>query len=148
SVRLRLPSGLTFEPRLTLATSSEEVDTGPSTKDEANEVGIGALARFPLIRHGRIDLEVLGGLNIDRAATKPEAPDMDVITTTFTAVYGFAIGTWINPHWQVSLSALNPVLSNTRREQEMGVGTSTVTTTRSIGVIFDQSVSLMVHLYH
>jgi hypothetical protein len=148
SVRLRFPSGLTLEPRLTLAASQQEVDTGPSAKDKSNELGLGATVRFPLVRHGRVDLEVLGGLDLDRENTSPDAPDMDLTITTFTAVYGFAVGTWITPHWQVSLSALNPVISNTRRNEQMGPGTSTVTTTTTIGVIFDPSVVVMVHLYH
>jgi hypothetical protein len=148
SVRLRLASGLTFEPRLVLAGSSQDVDTGPSTTDKSSEVGIGALARFPVVRHGRVDLEILGGLDVSRVSTRPEDPDMDLTITTFNVSYGVAVGTWINRHWQVSLSALNPVLTNTRRDEHMGPGTSTVTTTRTFGVIFDPSVSVMVHLYH
>lgn len=148
SVRLRLASGLTFEPRFVLAGSSQDVDAGPSTTDKSSEIGLGALARFPVVRHGRVDLEVLGGLDVNREATRPETPDMDLTVTTFNASYGVAIGTWINRHWQVSLSAANPVLTNTRRDEHMGLGTSTVTTTRTFGVIFAPSVSVMVHLYH
>jgi hypothetical protein len=73
---------------------------------------------------------------------------MDLTITTVTATYGFAVGTWINSHWQVSLSAQNPIVTNARREEQMGPGTSTVTTTRTFGLIFQPSVALMVHLYH
>jgi hypothetical protein len=148
SVRLRLAGGLTFEPRLTLATSSEVVDTGPSTTDKQTEVGLGALARLPLVRRGRVDLELLGGLDVDRTSTRPEEDDEDLSITTFAAVYGVSVATWINRHWQVSLSALNPLVTSTRRDEEMGPGTSTVTTNTTIGLIFDPNVSLMVHLYH
>lgn len=148
SVRVRLASGLTFEPRLVLASSSQEVDTGSSVENKASELGIGALARFPLVRNGRVDLEVLGGLDVNRQATKPDAPDMDLTVRTFAASYGVAVGAWLTPHWQVSLSALNPLVTNTRRDQEQGPLTSTVTTTTTIGLIFDPTVVLMVHLYH
>jgi hypothetical protein len=148
SVRLRLPSGLTFEPQLTLASSSHDVDTGPSAKDEASEVGIGVLGRLPVVKHGRVDLEILGGLNINQVNTKPDAPDMDVAVTTFSAVYGLAVTSWINRHWQISFSALNPILTSVKRDEEMGPGTSTVTTDQTVGLIFDPSVIVMVHLYH
>jgi hypothetical protein len=74
--------------------------------------------------------------------------DLELLGGPFTAVYGLAVGMWITPHWQVSLSAVNPMISNVRRDEEMGPGTSTVTTTRTIGLIFDPTVALMVHLYH
>jgi hypothetical protein len=148
SVRLRLASGLTFEPRLVLASSSQDVDTGPSVKNEASELGLGALARYPLAGRGRVDLELLGGLDLNRQSTNPDSDDTDLSITTFTAVYGVAVGAWITPHWQVSLSAVNPLISNVRRDEEMGPGTSTVTTTRTVGLIFDPTVALMVHLYH
>ena len=148
SVRLRLPSGLTIEPQLVLASSSHDVDTGPSAKDEASEVGLGVLGRLPVVRHGRVDLEVLGGLSVNQANTKPDAPDMDVSVTTFSATYGFAVTAWINPHWQISFSALNPIVTSVKRDEEMGPGTSTVTTDQTFGVIFDPKVTVMVHLYH
>ena len=148
SVRLRLPSGLTFEPQIVLASSSHDVDTGPSMKDEASEVGVGALGRLPVVKHGRVDLEVLGGLNINQASTKPDVDDSDVTITTFSAVYGFAVTTWINRHWQVSLSALNPIITSVKRDEEMGPGTSTVTTDQTVGLIFDPRVTVMLHLYH
>jgi hypothetical protein len=148
SVRIRLSTGLTFEPRLVVSRASQEVDTGMSTEDKQSSFGIGALGRYPLVRRGRVDLELLGGIDVNQVNTTPEMPDSDVSITTFNAVYGLAVGTWINRHLQVSLSALNPILSITRRDEEMGLGTSTVTTTSSIGLIFQPDVLLMVHLHH
>ncbi len=148
SVRVRLASGLTFEPRLAIANSSQEIDTGSSIENKASELGIGALARFPVVRNGRVDLEILGGLDLNRQRTEPDAPDMNLSVTTFSAVYGVSVATWITRHWQVSLSALNALVTNTRRDEEMGPLTSTVTTTTTIGLIFDPTVALMVHLYH
>jgi hypothetical protein len=148
SVRVRLASGLTFEPRLVLASSSQEVDTGASFESKASELGLGALARFPLVRNGRVDLEALGGLDANRQRTEPSSPDMDLTVTRFAASYGVAVGAWLTPHWQVSLSALNPLITSTRRDEEQGPLTSTVTTTTTLGLIFDPTVVLMVHLYH
>lgn len=148
SVRIRLATGLTFEPRLAVSRSSEEVDTGMSVENKQSSFGIGALGRYPMVRRGRVDLEILGGLDVNQVTTTPEAPDSDLSITTFNAVYGLAVGAWINRHLQVSLSALNPILSITRRDEEMGLGTNTVTTTSSIGLIFQPDVLLMVHLHH
>ena len=148
SVRLRLAGGLTFEPRLVLASSTKDVDTGPSMKDSASEIGVGALVRFPLIRRGRADLELLGALDVARQSTAPDEPDMDLSITTISASYGVSVASWISRHWQVSLSAQNAIVTNTRRDEEMGPSTSTVTTSTTIGLIFNPTVSLMVHLYH
>ncbi|HWO25921.1 MAG TPA: hypothetical protein VNO30_44610 [Kofleriaceae bacterium] len=148
SVRLRLSSGLTLEPRVVLARSTQDVDTGPSATDEASELGFGVLARYPIARRGRVDLELLGGFNVSQEETIPQEDDMDLTITTFTGVYGIAVGTWINRHLQVSLAAVNPIVTNARRNEQEGPGIVTVTTTRTYGLIFDPSVTLMVHLYH
>ena len=148
SVRLRLPGGLTFEPRVVIAHSTQDVDTGPSVTDEANELGFGMIARYPIARRSRVDLELVGGFNVSQEKTIPQDEDMDLTITTFTGVYGLAIGTWINRHLQVSLAAVNPIVTNVRRNEKEGPGIVTVTTTRTYGLIFDPSVTLMVHLYH
>ncbi|MGN6110554.1 MAG: hypothetical protein ACTHU0_35965 [Kofleriaceae bacterium] len=148
SVRLRLPSGLTFEPTVVLASASREVDTGATIKDSASEIGAAVLARFPVARHGRVDLEILGGLGFNSASTKPDAADMDVTVSTITATYGVAVTTWINRHWQISVTGLNPLFSNAKREEELGPGTKTVTSTNTFGLVFDPNVFVMAHLYH
>jgi hypothetical protein len=148
SVRIRLASGIAFEPRLVLAKSTSDVDTGPSVTDDRSDIGIGVIARFPLVRRGRVDLELLGGLNVFQTKESPESGDEDVSYTTFTASYGLAVGTWINRHCQVSLSTMNALVTNTRKDEQMGPGTSTVTTNRTYGLIFHPSVALMIHLYH
>lgn len=148
SVRIRLPSGFTFEPRLVLASASQEVDTGAPVENGATELGVGVLARFPKALRGRVDLEILGGFNVNQESTNRMADDQDLTVTTVTATYGLSVATWLSRHWQVSLSALNPIVTRTRREEEMGPGTTTVTTTTTFGLIFDPTVALMVHLYH
>jgi hypothetical protein len=147
-MRVRLPMGLQFEPRLIFARSTAEVDTGTATETTRSQVGLTALVRFPLIKNGRVDFEVLGGLAYARDSTKPDPPDMDRTVTTFSAVYGIAVSAWITRHWQISLSTLNPLIVNTREDEEMGPGTSTVTTNTTIGLEFSPTVALMVHLYN
>lgn len=148
SVRFRLPSGLTFEPNLTLSSSSETLDTGTAVENSVTQFELGALARFPLVRRGRVDFEMLGGLSVANITADPEGEDNDTTTTIFTAAYGVAVASWITSHWQVSFSALNPIVTNRRLKEEMGPDTTTVTTTTTFGLIFDPTVILMVHLYH
>lgn len=148
TVRLRLPSGLTFEPQLIFEKTSHTVDTGAAVTDDINEVGIGTLVRYPLMMHGHVDLEIVGAFNVDQLSVKPNAPDSDDTKTRTELDYGLAVTTWITRHWQVSLTALNPVLSINKDKQQQGPGTVTVTTDTTYGLVFDPSVLLMVHLYH
>ena len=148
TVRLRLPSGLTFEPQLIFQKTSHTVDTGTAVTDDINEVGIGTLVRYPLVMHGHVDLEIVGAFNVDQLSIKPNAPDSDDTKTRTELDYGLAVTTWLNRHWQVSLTALNPVLSIDKDKQQQGPGTTTVTTDTTYGILFDPTVLLMVHLYH
>ena len=148
TVRLRLPSGLTFEPQLIFQKTTHTVDTGAAQSDDINEVGLGALVRYPLVMHGHIDLEIVGAFNVDQLSVKPDTPDTDDTKTRTQLDYGVAVTAWITKHWQVSLTALNPLLSIDKDKQEMGPGTVTVTTDTTYGLVFDPTVLLMVHLYH
>jgi hypothetical protein len=148
SVRFRLPSGLTLEPQLVLATSKNTLDTGVSVDDKTTELGAGALARYPLVRRGRVDLELLGAANFDTITQNPEGDDDETTNTTLTVAYGVAVVSWITPHWNVSMSATNPLISYEHDKQEMGADTVTVNTTTTIGAVFDPTVFLMVHLHH
>lgn len=148
TVRLRLPTGLTFEPQLIFQKTEHSVDTGAAVTDDLNEVGIGALVRFPLAMRGRVDVELVGSFNIDQLSIKPNTPDTDDTKTRAEVDYGFAVTSWINRHWQISLTALNPILVINKDKQEMGVGTVTVTTDTTYGLVFDPTVLLMIHLYY
>jgi hypothetical protein len=150
SVRFRLPAGLTFEPQVVFANSSNTIDVGMSTSATTTEIGIGTLVRFPAVTHTRTDLEILGAVNLDNLKTDPSDQNTDDQTsiTTATVSYGLAVTSWITPHWQISLSALNPVVSLTKNRQEMGPMNVVVNTTTTIGAIFDPTVELMVHLYY
>jgi len=104
--------------------------------------------RYPLVAHGHVDLELLGAFTIDSLKSDPEG-DNDVNTvTTSTLQYGFAVTSWINRHWQISLSAANPLIAYTKNRQEQGPMSVVVNTNTTIGLIFDPTVTLMVHLYH
>ncbi|MBX3156313.1 MAG: hypothetical protein KF773_09970 [Deltaproteobacteria bacterium] len=148
SVRFRLPSGLTFEPQLILASASRTVDTGMPITDEVTELGIGAVVRYPVVKRRRVDLEVLGALNIDQLETTPSSPDTGVRITTTKVSYGLAVSMWLARHWQISFTANNALVNSVKNRQEMGVGTVTVTTNTTYGLVFDPQVQMMIHLWY
>lgn len=150
SVRFRMPSGLSFEPSVILASSSQSVDTGMPMGGTSTEVGIGTLARFSLVGHRRTDLELLASFNVDRLNTDPsdQAPDDNTTITTTTLGYGIAVGLWITQHLQVSLSATNPLVNYTHQREEQGIDFVTVTNQTTFGLIFDPTVTAMIHLYN
>ena len=148
SVRFRLPAGLTFEPQVILANTTQTVDTGMPVDNKTTEVGLGTVIRYPLIGRGRVDLELLGAFNINNVKQNPPGDDDETSTTTTSLTYGLAVTSWITRHWQISLTAANPVLSFTKVRQEMGVMNVLVQSQTTFGAIFDPTVALMVHLYH
>jgi len=150
SVRFRLPSGLTFEPSVVLASSSQSVDVGMSQGASTTELGAGALARFSLVGRRRTDLELLAAFDVDRLNVDPSDQNTDdnTTTTTTTISYGFAVGLWITQNLQVSLSATNALISYRHEREEMGFDFVQVTNSTTFGVIFDPTVTLMVHLYN
>ncbi len=150
SVRFRLANGLTIEPTLVLASTSHSVDTGSAQTRQASEVGLGALARFPVVSHKRTELEILGGVGFDYLGEDPDDQNTDDVTTTttVTARYGVAVGFWLTPHVQVSLSAQNSLVSFAKKREEMGAGSVLVTNDTTFGLIFDPTVAFMIHLYN
>jgi len=150
SVRFRLPTGLTFEPRVVFANSTTDVDNGTTTVTAKDtEFGIGSLVRFPLIKHGRVDFELLGALDFDTVKHDPDTDnDGDATTTTtLTLSWGVAVNYWISHHWAFSLSATNPLVSYQKVTQEM-IPADVVTSTTSFGLEFTPTVFMMVHLYN
>jgi len=148
SVRFRLPAGLTFEPQVVLASTTQTVDTGMAVDNKTTELGLGTAIRYPLMGHGKVDLELLGAFNINNVKQNPPGDDDETSTTTTSITYGLAVSSWITRHWQISLTAANPVLSFVKVRQEMGVANVLVQSQTTIGAIFDPTVQLMVHLYH
>jgi len=150
SLRLRLPSGLTFEPTVQLSTTShKEDDSIDSTTDRLTELAVTSLVRLPLIRHGRYDLEGLGAVKLVNTKSNPSG---DFNSTTSTAVqlgYGIAVSWWPAKHWNFSMSIVNPLFDYRTTKQQLGAaGMSQKTSDTTIGVILDTDVFFMLHLYN
>ncbi len=150
SVRLRLPSGLTFEPALVFASSSHTVDNGSAVSRVASEAGVSVLARFPLVQKKRTDLELLGGAGFDYLGEDPDDQNSDDVTTTtsLSLRYGVGVGYWITPHVHASMSATNSLVTYTKKREEMGAGSVLVTMDTTVGLIFNPTVAFMIHLYN
>ncbi len=149
SVRFRLPSGLTFEPRAVFRRVTDTVDTGMALDSTTTTIGIGTLLRYPLVRRGRFDFELLGSFDINNVKQNPSDSEDDQTSTTTTALgYGLAVGVWVNRHFQVSASAVNNLLVFEKVRQEMGPMNVLVTSRTTIALEFDPAVIVMAHLYH
>jgi hypothetical protein len=151
SVRARFPSGIIIEPRLTLADSSSsansgqagEMDTGTSTF----ELGVAALVRYPMVKHGKFDFELVGDLGVDSTTTDPDGDNNNTTVTTFELGWGVAVEYWIARHWQFSLTATNPLFSVTHQDMQ-GMPNDATQTTTSFGVVFAPTVAMMIHVYN
>ena len=150
SARLRLTSGLTFEPTISIANSSTDTTdtTGAQMTDTTTEFGVGTLVRLPVIKHGRVDFEVLGSLGFDVLKVNPDGDYNTTTTTSLSLGWGIGIGYWIGPHWQLSASATNPLVGYEQRKQQTGQTTNLKTGTTTFGVTFDPAIFVMVHLYN
>jgi hypothetical protein len=150
SVRFRLPNAVTFEPSVVLATSSREVDVGMTQTQSASEVGVGVLARLPVMARKRTAFEVLASFSAGRVSEDPDDsnPDDKTEVSTVSVGYGLAVGFWALRNLNISLSATNSLITYAHQREEMGFGFVSVTNTTSFGLIFDPTVTLMVHLYH
>ena len=150
TVRVRLPNRITIEPGLVLTSSSTKTDDGmgnaPETK--TSEVGLSATVRYPIVTHHRFELELVGGLRADRTSTTPPTADMNTTTTTVDLDWGLAVGYWFSRHFQLSLTAANPLVTHTSTAQEMGPNLTETTTTTTFGLVFDPTIELMFHVYH
>ena len=151
SARLRLASGLTFEPALTIANSRVSMETAnpplppTDTTDKITEVGAALLLRIPFFSRGRVDLEGLGTAGFTTIKNNPEGSNNTINTTTFSVGWGVGIGYWLSQHWQLSMSVTNPLVQYARRSVEVSDTTDSETT---IGAIFVPQVTAMIHLYN
>jgi len=149
SVRFRLLSGLTFEPRVAFRRVTDTVDTGTAQDSTTTTIGIGTLLRYPLVKRGRFDFELLGSFDIANVKQDPSDQEDDQTSTTSTALgYGLAVGLWVNRHFQVSASAVNNLLVFEKQRQEMGPQNVLVSSRTTIALEFDPTVFVMAHLYH
>jgi len=148
SVRVRFMSGLTIEPFAVIATSSHKMDDGTNdSTDSQTDFSVGSLLRFPMVKRGRADFELLGAAALATSKINPEGDDNDTTLTTLALAWGIGIGYWMGPHWQLSLSATNPLISYSKQSSDTPTAT-VATSNTSFGAIFDPTVTLMVHLYN
>ena len=100
SARLRLASGLTFEPIFSIAntTSTTEAPGGLETEDKLTELGIAVLGRLPLITHGHVDLEGLASIGFTNTKNNPDGDFNTVTTNTFGIGWGVGVGYWLSQH--------------------------------------------------
>jgi hypothetical protein len=144
SVRVRLASGLTFEPQLVFARTS---DQGPAMSSKQTEIAIASVVHYPVRVHRKVDLELLGDAGLSTRLINPTGDDNDRTITTVDVGYGVGLGYWITPHWNLSLSASNPLLTYARTRQEMSADNVTVSSSTTIGLVFAPDVTLMLHLF-
>ncbi len=152
SVRIRLASGLTIEPLLTLATTSIGTDSGvagaPTSTENKTDLGAGVAVRFPLIKHRKFDFELLGSLNFDHFVDDPDGDNNNTTTTTLTLNWGIAVAYWITPHWEMSFTATNPLVSRVETSQEQASMIDQSVTTTTFGLIFNPTLAVMIHVYN
>jgi hypothetical protein len=150
SARVRFSSGLTLEPVVVVSNQSSDMQSqpAPTVSTSRTELALGSLVRFPLIKHGRTDFELIGSALLDTVKVNPDGPDNDTSTSTLDVAWGIGIGFWITHHWQVSFTATNPLITYTNMSQQTGPSTSDTTKTTTFGLVFDPTVALMIHLYN
>lgn len=149
SVRLRLASGLTFEPFVTFAVSGSSTDfgDGDSDEDSASQIGLGTNLRIPVVGRGPVDLAMLAGARIDRLSEDPDGSDNDSSSTGVSFVWGLAVELWLSAHCALSLNATNPLVSYTSSTEETFDGESIDMSSWSAGVVFRPDVSFLLHVY-
>ncbi len=149
SVRLRLSSGITFEPTAIIGNSSVEENTGVTdTTETVTRLDLATLIRFPVIRHGRVDFEILGSIGLDVVKDDPRGDNNTKTTTSFGIGWGIGIGYWLTPHFQLSMSATNSILESTSTKQETTATTSTKDSVTNFALQFSPTVTVMLHLYN
>ena len=142
SVRVRFASGLTLEPQLRLAMMSIDFDgMEMDTSARSTALGISTVARLPLITRGKFDFEALGSVGFTHTKLDqspiPSEPDR---TTTFSLGWGVGVAYWLTTHWNVSLTATNPLASYAKQTPH--------TSTTTLGVVFDPQVAAMIHVFN
>ncbi len=149
SLRLRLPSGLQFEPMLTISNSTTTMDT-PTMESEskATTFALAAIVRIPVITKSKVDLEFLGTAGFGNTKTNPEGDYNTRTVNTFGIGYGVGIAYWLSRHWNFSMSVTNPIISYDSTKQQTAPGMSTKAGDTTIGLIFVPSVFMMIHLYN
>jgi hypothetical protein len=150
SARLRLVSGLTFEPTVTISNTTLDTDDGMgnTTEESISEFGLGTLVRYPLIRHRRVEFEIVGSFNFDVSKDDPPGDFNTKTATTLGLGWGIGIGYWLSRHWQISATATNPLVTYTSTGQQLSQTETMSTSSTTIGLTFEPTIAFMVHLYN
>ncbi len=150
SVRLRLSSGLTLEPQVTLGNTRVKREAGTTNeKDSSTELTLSTAVRLPIVRHGKVELEILASVGLTTQSDNPDGADNTTKTTAIGLGWGIGITYWYSRHWCLSFSAGNPLVTFTQvaREQPAPL-METKTSTTAFGAIFDPTVAIMIHLFN
>lgn len=148
SARLRLPSGLMFEPRLQLSTTGRTQSAGGmESKDATTNLGFGTMVYVPLAKRGNVDLNALGAVQLARNVDDPQGDNNNVTRFNFGLGYGVGMVYWFRKHWTVSMLATNELVSYSSTETEMGNAAASEDSTISAGLVWNPQVSLLVHLH-
>lgn len=149
SVRFRLASGVTYEPTVVLDHTSTKQDDGATVANEgANDLQVAVAVRYPFRHNDRVDFSMIASGTLGRASVDPSGDANTRTTTTFTLGYGLALDYWINPHWDLSMTASNPFLSTTKESQQNGIAARDISTTKtSFAAVFDPTLSVMIHMF-
>ena len=155
SARLRLASGLTLEPLLSIANTRASVEqTAPppmptmDSTDKLTEFGVALLIRLPFVSRGKVDLEGLGTAGVTFAKDNPDGDYNTVNTTTLSLGWGVGVGYWLSPHWQLSMSVTNPLIQYEREKRQTSLDVTTTSSDTTLGLIFVPQVTAMIHLYN
>jgi hypothetical protein len=150
SVRVRFGGGLTLEPQITLGNTRVTRDAGPTDeKDTSTEFTLASAVRLPLVRHGKVELELLANVGLTTTTDNPDGADNSTKSTAIALGWGVGITYWYSRHWCLSFSAGNPLVSFTKTSREQPAPLpETSTTTTAIGAIFDPTVAIMIHLFN
>ena len=153
TVRFRLASGLTFEPFFRLDGSSDTTSMnvpGDNPDDIVNgafEIALGSNLRLPVKSKGKFDLDFIGAAALSFGSNDPNGDDNNRSSFAVSVAWGLALDWWFTEHWNVSLTATNPLFQYASLAQDMGSGFSTTETFINYGIIFSPNVTLTGHMY-
>lgn len=150
SARFRVGSGLTIEPELALARGdlSREDGLPPPENVTTTEITLGMQVRKPLRERGKADLELIGGIRLAQESYDPEGDGNTDSSIAFSLNYGLAVGVWLTPHMQLSVTAVNPIFLAAKDTDEQGFGVDPIkTTSTTIGAVWDPDFIVMLHLH-
>jgi hypothetical protein len=149
SLRLRLAGGLTFEPAFQASnTTTDREAFGMEMSDKSTAVALLTLIRIPVVSRGKFDLEALGFGAFSTVKDNPHGDYNTITTNAFAVGWGVAVGYWFSPHWQVTTSIGNPLVTWSSRKTQIGQSMYDTASSTTLGLIFDPDVTLMLHMYH